>query len=194
MSDTASNSAQRRNPRSRASTVSAYRNQDDESLAVPIRSRVASAQASTHNSPTRQRSIQDLYSSGRPTIGSRTNSSSLEPAPRSHSIRDPSPAGSLPRLSRVPTDSSIRSHSLRPIRTRDSVTDEGNVFGDHAASPTRGEYAEHYYARSGQPSPAPSEGSRRMAPPPPPPSRSKKPPPPPPLKRSALSTSDVPLY
>lgn len=201
-SDVAPNS-QRRNPRSRASTVSAYRNADEESAAIniPVRSRVASAQTSTQSSPMRERFD---FAPARPTIG---RAQSNFEGPRS--LRDGSPA-SLPRLSRVPTDTSVLStrNALRPIRTRDSGTD---VFGD-SQSPTSASYQDHadYYDSYHSPLPSPGPGSRaasqmgdypngngggrqKMAPPPPPPSRSKKPPPPPPLKRSALSTSAVPF-
>ncbi|TKX22266.1 BAR domain-containing protein 1 [Elsinoe australis] len=183
-------SAQRRAPRSRASTMSAYRNPDDEdrSLALPARSRVVSAQSSIQGSPVRERPGYDFPA--KPTF-SRTTTFE---GPRSLQQRDDSPA-SLPRLSRVPTENSVLSgrNALRPIRTRDSAN--GDVFSDANDD-------DYYDSRSASPAPSfasmrsssyanGGEGTRKMAPPPPPPSRSKKPPPPPPLKRSALSTSEI---
>ncbi|KAK3061755.1 hypothetical protein LTS18_005516 [Coniosporium uncinatum] len=115
--------------------------------------------------------------------------------------RDYSPVG-MPRLTRIPTESSVITmgrSQLRPV-SRDVFDDPSSEYTGNSSSPDRynGDYMD---------SPATSVGSRsaswsvtgdgaggiRKAPPPPPPSRAKKPaPPPPPMKRSALSTSEVP--
>lgn len=121
--------------------------------------------------------------------------------------RDNSPA---PRLSRVPTEPTAllvagRPQQLRPVKPRahdiftDSPVDDdgdrspGGYYGynDRSDSPTsfgslRSQSAS--FAEAG------AVGSVKKAPPPPPPSRAKKPapPPPPPMKRSTLSTSQVP--
>jgi hypothetical protein len=104
-------------------------------------------------------------------------------------------------LSRVPTDSSTISNmrlNLRSTQSKDSGYG-ANVFEDADSEVNDSSYANghgHGYGRS--PSWSQTQGADwatgKKAPPPPPPSRAKKPPPPPPMKRSALSTSEVPHY
>lgn len=129
----------------------------------------------------------------------------------------------MPRLSRVPTDSSatiaLGRSQLRPTKRSDSIQAQTDVFGDpeldndivdeRSVSPASygsGSVAPSAYSRSaswsvqggqGQNGNAAygDDGARKIkGPPPPPPSRSKKPPPPPPMKRSALSSNEVPRY
>ena len=117
--------------------------------------------------------------------------------------RDDSPA-SLPRLSRVPTETSVMSgrSQIRSAK-RDTggdvfgdpgALDEEDYYDDRSASPAPSSYASNSRAASwAVTQELNSANTSRKMPPPPPPSRSKKPPPPPPLKRSALSTSEVPF-
>ncbi|OCL09122.1 BAR-domain-containing protein [Glonium stellatum] len=121
--------------------------------------------------------------------------------------RDLSPAP-MPRITRVPTESSIimaNRAQLRPVR-------RPTAPADSFADPYDDSYEESNGSRRDRspPSPATSHGSvpsraaswtaaetpgAKKAPPPPPPSRAKKPPPPPPpMKRSALSNSETPHY
>jgi len=186
----ASAAAQRRGPRSRSNTTTSFRGIEEElpppEIRIPNRSRVSSAA----NSPRRE--VPGFDWNQKPMI---RRESTFE-GPRSLQ-GEVSPNG-MPRLSRVPTDSSILStrSQLRTVN-RGAAPD---VFGD------QNDGIEEYDSYDRAISPAPSFGSRsaswaapefggsngRKAPPPPPPSRSKKPPPPPPFKRSALSTSEVP--
>jgi hypothetical protein len=123
-----------------------------------------------------------------------------------NSLRDDSP-GSMRRLTRVTTDSSIISASrgnLRPVR---QASAHANAFADDYDD----DYSNGHRRDRSPPSPDRSSqssvqsraaswstadlGSGKKAPPPPPPSRAKKPPPPPPpMKRSALSASEVTRY
>jgi len=195
---TAQASAQRRGgPRSRTNTINSFRNieeEDNEFLPVmPIRSRVASASASVQSSPMREKAGFDF-----PVKPAFSRNMTFEGPTTIR--RDDSPA-SLSRLSRVPTETSIASgrSQLRPSKSRDVQSD---VFGDENVddrydTDTRSnspDYATSVASRSASYSRQDSaiSASRKMAPPPPP-SRSKKPPPPPPLKRSALSTSEIPF-
>jgi len=207
--ETSSTSAMppRRGPRSRTNTVSSFRQIDEEEPSppvMPIRSRVVSAQASAQNTPTREKPGFDFPTKPSFTRNATFGGSTTFEGPTSMH-RDSSPA-SLPRLSRVPTEGSITSSrsGLRSIKSRDQTSDvfgdenTENDFGDYdnrSASPvsiasTASRSASASYTRQDY---AAISGTRKMAPPPPPPSRSKKPPPPPPLKRSALSTSEVPF-
>jgi len=191
-------SAPRRGPRSRTNTINSFRNieeEDDEFVPVmPIRPRVASASASVQSSPMREKAGFDF-----PVKPAFSRNMTFEGPTTLR--RDDSPA-SLSRLSRVPTETSITSgrSQLRPVKSRDTQSD---VFGDEnvddrydtdnrSNSP---DFATPIASRSASYSRQDSatSASRKMAPPPPPPSRSKKPPPPPPLKRSALSTSEIPF-
>ncbi|KAF2750410.1 BAR-domain-containing protein [Sporormia fimetaria CBS 119925] len=178
-----------RTTRSRSNTAHGYAERfnppEDEPMPEP--------RATIPRLPSRNRSPPEAPS--RPAY-SRTSTFSDA---RSH--RDISP---VPRLSRVPTDSSavlVGRAGLRPVRPTSTFSDD---------------YAEEYPAHNNgyrrdrsPPSPATSHGSERSraasydvsstgsvkkAPPPPPPSRSKKPPPPPPMKRSALSASETSHY
>lgn len=182
----------RRGPRSRSNTATSMRNIEEEAPTVdfrgiPMRPRLPSGQSSP-----RREHPGFGFAAEKPAL----NRNATFEGPRS--LRDNSPAG-MPRLTRVPTDSSMLSRSnLRPVGRRES-----DVFGDPD------EDGDYYDKRSVSPAPsfgstpsrttsasynqesALSNGMKKM-PPPPPPSRSKKPPPPPPLKRSALSTSEVP--
>ena len=199
-SDTASpvNGLGRRNTRtrSRASSITDRfsRIAEDEPLEPPIRPTISSRSASGQNSPRRELPGFDLPS--RPTIN---RSASGFEGPTSIA-RDHSPASAhMPRLSRVPTEpSQITSAKTRLRSTRPPDSDnESGVFGDdqsdYSDSSTTLERA-----RTTSWSMAGHDGStmskKKPPPPPPPPSRSTKPPPPPPLKRSALSTSEVPNY
>jgi len=195
----------RRGPRSRGNTMTAFRDIQEEdpvesaTQRIPVRStRVPSAQASAQNSPRRELPGFE-FGNGKPAI---TRNATFE-GPRSlqRDSRDASPV-SMPRLSRTPTESSILGvgrSQLRPVRSRDTAS----VFSDDNEEAAYGDYDD----RSASPAPSYSSSASRSAswaytdstaakkmPPPPPPSRAKKPPPPPPLKRSALSTSEVPHY
>jgi hypothetical protein len=125
-----------------------------------------------------------------------------------------SAAAGMPRLTRVPTEPSTllgARSNLRITKSRDNSQapspGRGDVFGDEQG----GDYGDQY-ARPEERHRAPSWGAQaqqdgngngygagggaaKKAPPPPPPSRASKPkPPPPPMKRSNLSTTDVPRY
>ena len=121
--------------------------------------------------------------------------------------RDLSPAP-MPRITRVPTDSSIIMANRAQLRPVKRPTAPADTFAD----PYDDSYEESNGSRRDRspPSPATSHGSlqsraaswstgeiigAKKAPPPPPPSRAKKPPPPPPpMKRSALNNSETPHY
>lgn len=208
-------------------------------LAVPgSRSRVPRSRSNTGNSASfRQIDEDEPVHDFRPPIRARAPSGTNSPrrelpgfdlpirpsarfeGPSSLNSRDPSPM-SMPRLSRVPTDSSISlRQGLRPTKRNDSANSD--VFGDQDDYTLDNDrYADERSASPGSYSAAPSfsrsaswsqqdGGAKKLAPPPPPPSRyvcsdvclnclltfdarAKKPPPPPPMKRSALSSSDVP--
>ena len=193
--------APRRGPRSRTNTMSSFRGiQEEEPLEepprMPIRSRVSSTSNSGQNSPRKEVPSFD-FGSKPPLV---RNATFEGPRSLQRDTRESSPAA-MPRLSRVPTDSStlgVSRTQLRPVKSREAAS----VFGDENEEAVYGDYDD----RSASPAPSysssasrsaswayqDSAASKKMAPPPPP-SRSKKPPPPPPLKRSALSTSEVPL-
>ncbi|GAB7355247.1 hypothetical protein MBLNU459_g5796t3 [Dothideomycetes sp. NU459] len=204
----AGTSIPRRAPRSRSNTTSSFNAADRfkqieeegplQELRPPIRSRASSNQ----NSPRRELPGFDLPV--RPAINGR--STTFE-GPTSLGSRDASPAPTgMPRLSRVPTDSSVQfgRSNLRPTKRTDSIAPD--VFGDPDDDFENDRYNDRYADdRSASPAPSNMSGFSRSAswsmqggdaakkmPPPPPPSRTKKPPPPPPVKRSALSTSEVP--
>jgi hypothetical protein len=183
--------------RSRASSVNDRfaRIAEDEGLEPPPRPTISSRVASGSNSPARELPGYDL-----PTRQQNFRSTSTPgfEGPMSLNGREHSPAA-MPRLSRVPTEPSAilgARSNLRITRSRDGpqqATGGGDVFGDdqsvYSQSPSSfGEQRNMSWSTTGQ-----DGGSMaKKAPPPPPPSRAKKPPPPPPLKRSALSTSEVP--
>lgn len=167
---------------------------------------------STQNSPRHELPGFNLPIQSRPTIGSRSATGTFEGGASYQNSRDVSPAPGATRLSRVPTDNSVSGaysrSQLRPTKRTDNQ--QADVFGDpelddgmdeRSISPA-GSYASGAgaYSRSASfgakagynGSGAYGDEGRKKAPPPPPPNRAKKPPPPPPMKRSALSTSDVP--
>jgi len=171
---------------------------------------------SNQSSPRRELPGFDLPT--RPSI--RTNT--FEGGASYQSSRDASPAA-MTRLSRIPTDGSMGAliAGLRPTKRTDSA---GDVFGDpdfdraedeRSVSPagsydSRGGHGQ--FSRSASWSVQQNSGysnggsygggqqnddglRKKVAPPPPPPNRAKKPPPPPPpMKRSALSSSELPRY
>lgn len=188
-SESPGNGFGRRPTRSRSNTATSLGDRfnrivEEEPLEPSVRpsSRIPSGQSS----PRREMPGFDLPA--RPHANSRTNSGFEGPT----SLRDGSP-GDMPRLSRVPTEpghiQGARSN-LRSISTQRQMS--GDVFGDDGESVTS-ETPSSYLEPHRQPSfGAAAMESGKKAAPPPPPSRSKKPPPPPPLKRSALSTSELP--
>lgn len=147
-----------------------------QELRPPIRSRASS----NHASPRRELAGFDLPT--RPSIN--TRSTTFE-GPTSLGSRDASPA--MPRLSRVPTDSSVQygRSALRPTKRSDSIAPD--VFGDPDEDYENDRYNDRF-ADDRSASPAPSslggysrsaswsmqggagDGSKKM-PPPPPPSR-----------------------
>ena len=178
----------RRISRSRASSLTQRFAgiQEDEPLEPPHRPTISSRVPSGQSSPRRELGGYDFQIRPAPN-----RSVSGFEGPTSLSRGD-SPVG-MPRLTRVPTEPTqllAGRSSLRITKNRDS--DAGDVFSDDASdfseSASAFDRLEHSRTNSWA-----QEGGKK-APPPPPPSRSKKPPPPPPLKRSALSTSEVPHY
>jgi len=158
--------------------------------------KISSRLPSGQNSPRRELPGFDLP--GRP-IPSRSQSGFEGPTSLGNGASTP-PDNSMRPLSRVPTDSSQISNmrlNLRSTQSKDSGYG-ANVFEDADSEVSDAGYGNGHgsYGRS----PSWSQGangdwaSGKKAPPPPPPSRAKKPPPPPPMKRSALSTSEVPHY
>ncbi|KAK4992960.1 hypothetical protein LTR66_006151 [Elasticomyces elasticus] len=195
----AANRDTRRGSRARANTANSYSDRfsavEEEGSPPPPETRPtirSNRLASGQNSPRRELPGFDLPV--RPING---RTSTFE-GPRSLG-RDSSPA-SMPRLARIPTDPSmlLTKSQLRPVQRDNAASDVFGDPGDRTDNPS-----DYYGDRSASPAnsfgssrtaswSALEAGAGRKAPPPPPPSRSKKPPPPPPLKRSALSTSEVP--
>ncbi|KAK3715386.1 hypothetical protein LTR37_007114 [Vermiconidia calcicola] len=194
-SDTSSpvNGYGRRNTltRSRASSVTDRfsRIAEDEPLEPPPRPTISSRSASGTNSPRRELPGFDLPvrpANGRITSGFEGPTSLA---------RDQSPQP-MPRLSRVPTEPTQIIGARNGLRVTKRDSPREGVFADdqsdYSDSPSTYEPR-----RSMSWSTAGNDGStvaKKPPPPPPPPSRSKKPAPPLPLKRSALSTSEVPGY
>ncbi|KAI7607054.1 hypothetical protein KC343_g13211, partial [Hortaea werneckii] len=111
---------------------------------------------------------------------------------------------------------SLRSTSKPPPPREPTTTTtaaSSNIFSDDQSSETSSSDPASFLHQHHQPDPARSAswsqngflsaavagngsqdvfGAKKTPPPPPPPSRAKKPPPPPPMKRSALSTGEVP--
>ncbi|KAL1590539.1 hypothetical protein WHR41_00598 [Cladosporium halotolerans] len=180
----------RRPNRSRSNTASSLSDRFSRIMEEPpldppakISSRIPSGQ----NSPRRELPGYDFSTpattSARP-IPSRSFSGFEGPTSLGSTPRDASP---MRPLSRVPTDSSQISSArsnLRAVKSKDSGYAAGNVFDDGDS-----DGAEELVGSNGG-----DWAAGKKAPPPPPPSRAKKPPPPPPMKRSALSTSEVPQY
>lgn len=187
----------RRNTRSRASSINDRfsRIAEDEGLDAPIRPTISSRVPSGASSPYKEHPGFDLPV--RPSNNNRSTSVTGFEGPTTLNRAD-SPAG-MPRLSRVPTEPSqilgARSN-LRITKSREAQS-PSDVFGDEQSdySDQRSVFSEHH--RTGSWSTMANDGNNsqvKKAPPPPPPSRAKKPPPPPPMKRSGLSSSEVPQY
>jgi hypothetical protein len=177
----------RRTTRSRASSVTDRfsRIAEDEPFDTTMRPTISSRLPSGQNSPRRELPGFDLPS--RPVVN--RGNTGFE-APTSFG-REASPGG-MPRLSRVPTEPTQLLGARNNLRVTKRDYQGGDTFGDDQS-----DYSDLSLApsRSTSWSVAGQEGSSigKKAPPPPP-SRAKKPPPPPPLKRSALSTSEIPQY
>ena len=211
--DSPVNGLPRRNThtRSRASSINTgtslsdrfSRIAEDEGLdpPPPLRPTISSSRtASGQNSPRREFPGFDLPS--RPAVQQRSASTFEGPTSLA---RDHSPAG-LPRLSRVPTEPTQLIGARNGLRATKRDTNgasgvNGSVFADDASdytdSPTGSELSRTTSWSVGGNDGSNVTGVCKRAPPPPPPSRATKPkpaPPPPPMKRSALSTSEVPRY
>lgn len=188
----------RRVPRSRSNTgnSASFRQIDEDEPVHDFRPPIRARAPSGTNSPRRELPGFDLP----------VRSSNRFEGPSSLNSRDASPVA-MPRLSRVPTDSSVSlRQGIRSNKRNDSANSD--VFGDQDDYALDNGHNDRYYAdeqRSVSPasySAAPSfsrsaswsqqDGGAKKLAPPPPPSRAKKPPPPPPMKRSALSSSDIP--
>ncbi|GAB7322777.1 hypothetical protein MBLNU13_g05350t1 [Cladosporium sp. NU13] len=186
----------RRGTRSRSNTAGSLTERFSRIMEEPpldppakISSRIPSGQ----NSPRRE--LPGFDFSGRP-IPSRSQSGFEGPTSLGNGASTPP---DMRPLSRVPTDSSQISNmrlNLRSTQSKDSGYG-ANVFEDADSEVSDTGYGNgNSYGRS----PSWSQNTNgdwaagKKAPPPPPPSRTKKPPPPPPMKRSALSTSEVPHY
>lgn len=179
-----------------------------------ISSRIPSGQ----NSPRREHPGFDFgsnSSTGARPIPSRSASGFEGPTSSSFSAAStPRDASPMRPLSRVPTDSSQISNArlnLRATKSKDSGY-AANVFDDADSEVSDLGGGGYYYGNGSEQYPQqqqtrsaslsngqqqqqqPDWATGKKAPPPPPPSRAKKPAPPPPMKRSALSTSEVPQY
>lgn len=170
---------------------------EDEGLEPPPRPTISSRATSGANSPARELPGFDLPTR-QPNYRSTSTPGFEGPMSMVGVGREQSPAG-MPRLSRVPTEPSAllgARSNLRITKSRDGqhqATAGEDVFGDdqseYSQSPSSfADQRNMSWSTTGQD----GGSTTKKAPPPPPPSRSKKPPPPPPLKRSALSTSEVP--
>ncbi|KAK0328959.1 hypothetical protein LTR82_000892 [Friedmanniomyces endolithicus] len=170
---------------------------EDEPLEPPSRPTISSRVTSGQSSPRRELAAFDLPTNIRPIAAMGRSHSTFE-GPTSLVYggggRADSPAG-LPRLSRVPTEPTqiLAGRSQLRVTKHDSQfsttsSGAGDVFSDDQSDVAESPVYEHARAASWA-----QEMGKRM-PPPPPPSRAKKPPPPPPMKRSALSTSEIPRY
>ncbi|KAI7505967.1 BAR-domain-containing protein [Hortaea werneckii] len=191
---------------------------EDEALEPPHRPGIRSRAPSGTNSPRRELPGFDI--SSRPPVNGRANSTFEGPTSLGSIGRSESPASTttMPRLTRVPTEptpiltgkASLRSTSKPPPPREPTTTaTNSNIFSDdqssensdtasflpHQPDPSRSAS----WSQNGFLSAAAANGShdvfsaaKKTPPPPPPPSRAKKPPPPPPMKRSALSTGELP--
>jgi hypothetical protein len=194
-----SNPLARRGTRSRSNTAGSLterfsRIMEEPPLEPPAK--ISSRLPSGQNSPRRELPGFDIP--GRP-IPNRSQSGFEGPTSLGNGASTPP---DMRPLSRVPTDSSQISNmrlNLRSTQSKDSGYG-ANVFEDADSEVSDSGYANgHGFGQTR--SPSWSQGANgqdwatgKKAPPPPPPSRAKKPPPPPPMKRSALSTSEVPHY
>lgn len=144
--------------------------------------------------PSRDHSYDRVSSSARP-VYSRANTGGAI----GDGGRDFSPA----RVSRMPSEPPAMVAGrlqLRPVRRGDTFTDEeqetsspDRYFHERSESPATSYGSVGSRTASWSNMESGAVGSIKKAPPPPPPSRAKKPaPPPPPMKRSALSTSEIP--
>ncbi|KAI7006792.1 hypothetical protein D0869_10540 [Hortaea werneckii] len=192
---------------------------EDEPLEPPHRPGIRSRAPSGTSSPRRELPGFDIPT--RPPINSRANSTFEGPTSLGSIARSESPASTMPRLTRVPTEptpiltgkASLRSTSKPPPPREPATATSPNVFGDDQSDETSDTASFLHHPH--QPDPAARSaswsqngflsaaaaagngshdafGAKKTPPPPPPPSRAKKPPPPPPMKRSALSTGEVP--
>ena len=161
------NGLSRRKTRSRTSSIS--RIAEDEAFEPPSHSLIAARVPSGQNSPRRE--LPGFNLPVRPQTG--RSASGFE---------GPTVLGrEQPRISRIATE---------PYRLRANNVDDDQ--SDYSESPTATELSRTTSLTGNDGSGA--NGEKKRAPPPPPPSRAKKPPPPPPMKRSALSTSEIPKY
>lgn len=179
----------RQRTRSRANSVAdrMSRIMAEEALEAPLRPTISSRSVSGQASPRREPPAFDLPvrpSTSRSGTGFEGPTSLGRSPPRSSYIR--------PSIGRAPTEPLMSTRNGSRATWRDDRGGE-DVFGDDHSSDSSdaisGSDPRATYW-SGQE----SSSLSRKAPPPPPPSRSKKPPPPLPMKRSALSTSEVPRY
>ncbi|KAM0719247.1 hypothetical protein Q7P37_005152 [Cladosporium fusiforme] len=199
------NGLARRGNRSRSNTAGSLTDRFSRIMEEPpldppakISSRIPSGQ----NSPRRELPGYD-FSGARPIPG-RSQSGFEGPTSlgggSGSTPRDDSP---MRPLSRVPTDSSQISNmrlNLRAVKSKDSgyganvFDDADSEVNDFGNNHSNGGYEQSRSGSMSMGSNASDWATGKKAPPPPPPSRAKKPPPPPPIKRSALSTSEVPHY
>ncbi|KAI9844326.1 MAG: hypothetical protein M1837_005630 [Sclerophora amabilis] len=204
----------RRNNQPRAGISRSYTDQysshDDQPSMPPPETRpsIRSNRAASSNvveSPTRE--LPGLYVA-RSRPGSERSSTFEGPTKLR---RSPPPRESQP-MARVATEPPQLSKIRPQTRPLTRIATNQDTFGDPSDDSTVSNDSPDRYFRERSVSPATSYGSTpsrnmssstlnggfssgKKAPPPPPPCRSKKPPPPPPpMKRSALSTSDVPAY
>ena len=184
--------------RSRASSITDRfsRIAEEEPLEPPVRPTISSRSVSVSGTASPARELASFNFPPRPAVN---RSATGFEGPTSIAARDPSPAR-MPRLSRVPTEPTALQGARSNLRVTKRAESNGNgVFADDAS-----DYSDSTSAlepvRSASWSMRGQDGSevvgKKPPPPPPPPSRSTKPKPPapPPLKRSALSTSEVPGY
>jgi hypothetical protein len=179
--------------RNRSNTARSYTDRrhsetEEDERGPPSRGIITPIGSSRGPSPRRERDTPDLGINTRPTFNRAATSDSTNE-------RDYSPIGA--KLSRAPTEPTAilaaNRLALRPAGHRDQIEqerDEQRYFNGRSDSPTSLNSAP---SRSTSWSTVDTSigGSKKI--PPPPPSRAKKPAPPaPPMKRSALSTSQIP--
>lgn len=188
---------ERRSTRSRASSVNDRFNtiDEDDPLPAPRRPTISSRLPSGANSPMKELPGFDIPT--RPGIRSASSTGFEGPMSSSYNARAESPAH-VPRITRAPTEPSTllgARSNLRITKSRDgsqppTSSHEGLFADDQGENGGASRYDELQRTTSYGP-----DGMAKKAPPPPPPSRASKPkPPPPPMKRSALSTSELPSH